>query len=280
MHFVKLSNNSNVCYLNTIIQFLISIPCFRKMIRGDTNGKTLLLSFFRIYLTHTKKSSNVILNSEVLLEELSQEWPEYGMGNQMDAHELLIRLLEYFEVKMNMKPKIDSLFNIQFTSTVKCQCGYISTTHFSERYIVMDYSSSIQHVLETKQDILEDWKCERCQQVGTTIKILKTNNPLPPVLFVQIERFDMCGGKIDEALKAVDIKLKYSYMSRVKEYILRGVVVHIGQGIDCGHYVVLIWNDINWILIDDFIIKQLGEKEALHLIKHNAYILVYSSSLC
>lgn len=105
-------------------------------------------------------------------------------------------------------------------------------------------------------EVIKDYKCEKCGQLGATI--VRSFTKLPPALMVHVNR---CW-KSNQRGQTIKLSnwLQFEPELTVKtsdgisyKYVLKSVVCHIGHSIHNGHYVCFARNPDNttWSLCDD-----------------------------
>jgi ubiquitin C-terminal hydrolase len=171
-----LSNIGNTCYLNSIVQALLSCRNFNAI----------------MILWETKNSSteqyNKILKGEInhvgaLFQTISGHGLQYG--HQEDAHEGLLMLLDSFG------DEISKVFNIKHRTIFKCICGFRNTSKGCPEVFV-DYYSDSQSTLQSyllRQTIKpNDYRCDLCKQLNST-RMIKQLYSISDVIIVTFKQY-------------------------------------------------------------------------------------------
>lgn len=126
-------------------------------------------------------------------------------------------------------------------------------------------------------DVLHE--CTSCNKRTKVTKSLRLNK-LPPVLGIQLKRFEHIGisSKIDyhiEVPSILDVKEYVSdatYPNQITTYELFGIICHLGN-VNTGHYLAYVKTaDSLWFKFDDGTVTRVSEKEVK---KVNGYMLFY-----
>lgn len=160
-----LPNHDGVCYLNSLIQALLSCPAFNRYMqilaeRGNPSaGAALLGSLFAGQLSLEGRGRAVMALRGLLTERL-------GAGGQQDIHEGMVLLLEL------LGQQVDMLFHIRYATSLLCRtCGAHRTegrTQIAPPEIVLDLGEQVESKEWLEQYILRhtqtphDYRCEHC----------------------------------------------------------------------------------------------------------------------
>lgn len=171
-----LLNAGNTCYLNSIVQALLSCRNFNAI----------------MILWETKNSSteqyNKILKGDInhagaLLQTIAEKGLHYG--HQEDAHEGLLLLLDAFG------DEIMKIFNIKHRTKFKCMCGFRNTTKGSPEVFIDYYGSkhtSLQSYLLRQTIRPKDYRCDICKRVDTT-RMVKQLYSISDVIIVTFKQY-------------------------------------------------------------------------------------------
>ena len=149
--FVNLGSS---CYINASIQALMACPVFQDMVhrlettkRYGSSDSTLV----RAWLTVTKDSGSngIVRPCEFLhaIRELSKDnCPPFASGNQEDAHEFIVFLLEAlhecFKRKVNMQITGEA---VSARDKLAAKCYHVFSDHFASNYSeILDVFYGIQ----------------------------------------------------------------------------------------------------------------------------------------
>ena len=213
---VKLLNEGvNVCFFNSIIQALYSLPLFHTYLEQTTIDNKIvkeLKRLFKIMLT-----SNIVRTS-TYIKALENKFIGYRYKDQYDAEECLREILNvcfpYYHESASIE-NFDSnkfIFRVQVTQTTKCEvnkggCGIqqddlehrqILKLNINETYNQQTVQSLIQNYHE--DDIPEDYRCQLgpsggCEKINSCNR-LSFITQVKDVLVIQLAvfRYDVNGG--------------------------------------------------------------------------------------
>ena len=209
---------------------------------------------------------------------------------------------------------VHRIFGGYFRSQLRCKCGYKSNTYDPFLDLALEVSKKHIHSIETafdeftrkeKLDSDNRWKCSGCNKHVCPTKHLSVFRP-PLSLCVHLKRFDfggfgfgrggwgggyghrhskglsMTGGggsKINKPMQfPAQLNLPLSD-SRVCEYNLTGIIVHVGNSATSGHYTAFVKKPGDsktktWYHMDDSFVETVSEKMVLK--QHDVYVLFYS----
>lgn len=210
-----LINAGNTCYLNSIVQALLSCRNFNAI----------------MIIWETKNSSteqyNKILKGEInhaggLLQTVVGKGLHYG--HQEDAHEGLLLLLDTFG------DEISKVFNIKHRTKFKCMCGFRNNTKGSPEVFVDYYGNNQQISLQSyllRQTIRpSDYRCDSCKRVDTT-RMIKQLYSISDIIIVTFKQYSH-KTQIEFPLELI--------LAPTLRYQLVAQIEHFG-GPHGGHYV-------------------------------------------
>jgi ubiquitin carboxyl-terminal hydrolase 22/27/51 len=148
----------------------------------------------------------------------------------------------------------------------------------NEKISLIDLQSCFDKYTRVEElDVLYD--CSSCNKKTKVTKSLLLNK-LPPVLSIQLKRFEHFGvsSKIDYHINipmVLDVKNYVSnlnYENQITNYELFGIVCHLGN-VNTGHYLAYVKNISGiWFKFDDATITRVSEADVK---KVNGYMLFY-----
>lgn len=337
-----LGNDSNTCYINSIIQLLGHCTPFTQMIleknfdsiiKEKNNEKPLISIELReildlMWIKHHSIKPNKFLkalqlnfdfiniysqqdSSEILgfiLDKLNEELKTTIDVNINDIiyNDILSKKLskvcdrEAYKFHKKEYSEIIELFYGQIINQTKCaECTKI---HQSQ-----DYFSCLKlEIPEIKNETNTDnennkcitlencinsyfasfylnenneneWKCDKCNTYSKNKKVAKIWK-MPPLLFISFKRFRADASKINDLVKIPE-KIDFSKYTICPsntntKYNFVGTSLHLGR-FDNGHYITIVKDNDNYILIDDINIRIMKENDATKLIDENSYMLLY-----
>jgi ubiquitin C-terminal hydrolase len=190
-----LKNNGNYCYMNSLIQALMSCSSFnqycdqyRKFANEDSNDKVKLAEEYLRLLTEnppTSKYGKIETNDVTnLLTKLTsiRKYSKYNLiiGQQEDIHEGLVLLLEALEYK-DLGP--DILFHTRYSSEIVCKkcrkakkVGKLENWQEPSEIVInlseedcheqIDNKEAIERYIKMNIQIPRDYRCENCNVVN------------------------------------------------------------------------------------------------------------------
>lgn len=280
---VRIIQKNNICYANSVLQVLYFCQEFRaKILEEGIYGHpdTLLGHLYQLFLqmSSSKKKTGIINTRKLMnkVRELNGKLSSELFNNDEhhDSHEFLIWLLDKLneEVQkkfsvagLKQKTWLENLFEGSFVSQTKCLCCETVTQRdevFMDLSLDVLQNSSLLSSLRnySKMETLtgpDKFLCEYCackQEARKGVVIKK----LPDILICHLKRF-----KYSETLRRYQ-KLCYrvAFPSELrltntvdecpdKLYELFAIIIHVGAGIQFGHYVAIVKSHGHWIKFDD-----------------------------
>lgn len=269
---LKLKNYGNNCYLNSSIQCLLSSYYVAKYLFNYKDDNTLMLELQ--HLTKKKYSQNKdVQNTLKLHKQLHSETNMFRLGEQEDAHELLVFLFDVLDTK-----SFDNIFKINYDYDLKClDCEYKTTKNENINMISLSVEKC-NNIAESFYNYINketvDFNCEKCVGKKYTKKIKMDNFIFPECLILHLKRFSVQGNKIVKNKNPVSFSKKITF--KKCKYLLRGVIVHVGV---CGHghyFYVSLKGKNEWVIYNDSFcgkIENIGQYK--DTILKNGYIYIY-----
>jgi len=291
IHPSGFQNLGNTCYMNSVLQALLSIDIINyDTINNDSND--LLTEFVKMIDELKKNTSNKPYTPSKFKQELDKKKSIFRGFSQHDAHEFMEYIINEFmecknesksESKSNLPQTIKKMFTGTTNSYLYCSnCPNILKKE--EEYITITlelYGISKNTDLSgiskntdllncfdefSKYERLDEnnmWKCSKCETVNKAKKKLELNT-VPNIVVITLKRF-MNNQKINTPVEIYE----YIILEDIKMKLV-GTVNHYG-GLGGGHYVSHGLRNGTWYLFND---SQYKEVE-IDLKDPSIYIAIY-----
>jgi ubiquitin C-terminal hydrolase len=246
----KLENNGVLCYLNSLIQALMSCTSMNQKIKNIRVG---LCDIYRIIYKkigekkcHIGDDVNIKTgNVSFILAHLCARYKSRSdslcIGRQEDAHESFIFLIE------SMGNNIEKLFHVRYETYIYCTiCKKKKKSGNNQPELYIDLSgisfenkSEMENCIERSINAPESYKCEYCSAVNNPLdngkyesNILQICNlvRLSEILVILLRK------QSSEIVKYFSDILNFKSKYGLMEYKLVAQIDHIGTS-DSGHYV-------------------------------------------
>ncbi|CAD8170779.1 unnamed protein product [Paramecium octaurelia] len=308
--YVGLNNPKYYCYMNSTLQFLLSIKELNNSLIKYPKQQNK--KFTMAYQEFLKVVQNSIPGSSISVDKLQNMClNKFKYTQQQDAHEFLLYLLseiqeelvgkkqykreefpnaqEAWDIYKSRNPDIiTDLFAGQIASKSYCsKCKEISegfdpildlNLPLQKNSIPREFKlyDCLQNYFKEEQ-INDVWKCDRCNFINKSVlrKIKLTQTP--KYLILHLKRFTQTpkSQKITDEVKypeILDIKEFCEENVEYTKYTLKGVISHMGQ-LNGGHYVAYTQRQNQWYNFDDNVVTK--DKTNQHLSDNGAYIILY-----
>ncbi len=143
----------NLCYFNSLVQFLISIPGFAEAV-ADQDSE--LAKMYCDFVSSDKKYAG----------DMAKKLKQLEFGKQQDMHEGLLYFLEHVGSAADM-------FKHRYKQLHSCDCGWSKTTHTQYCHTFIITSKNIKDHIEKHVDTPEDYKCKCGGQITITNKLAR-----------------------------------------------------------------------------------------------------------
>ncbi|KAM3137664.1 hypothetical protein pb186bvf_010278 [Paramecium bursaria] len=291
-----LINVGNNCYLNSIIQMLYNLEPFRReLLQLDTSPvsftQKLIHHFWELY-----QSDRESINTKEFYSQFLDTFPQFKYGQQEDAHECLMNILQMigqennYPIKMSFWDKVSQFCCInesiqeweqnrqrenniitryfigQLKNIIKCdQCNFTleQFEEFQSINIALEDITKTQYLNEVldnhfKSSILNMYKCKRCH--GAVSKIQNIITVFPRVLVLSFKRFAQNNNQIQRINANIAFPLNLvmdNYGERSDNiYALQSIIHHTGS-VNYGHYYASCKSKNNWYRFDDWQVDKL-----------------------
>jgi ubiquitin C-terminal hydrolase len=239
-----LVNTREICWFNSLIQSLISVPQFVSTVRtesamviADTVENRVLIAF-ALFL-RTIAQPYPVQSALPILGVFANLVKDFG-HRQEDAHEGFHLLID------KMPPAVGKIFESQWCVDLYCDtCKHI-VSHASglekmiqvimeREFIPIEASGDpFMQFLSGHMTFLEGYKCPKCTTVGRAMRIARLVQP-PDVLVVSFNKYT---GKWESPPYSARINVNYMPRPKISEmanYDLVAIIHHLGN-MNGGHY--------------------------------------------
>ena len=252
----------------------------------DKSANSSWLSLCHLYSVSEKNKTIDPSNITRHVQKLSPFLRPY---QQEDAHEFIRTLLSTLVLDGRNK-QLSSLFDGLLESAVTCQtCHHASVTR--DRYMDLSleiHGSEVEDLVGalrnfTKTEVLDkDNKvhCAKCNTKRVVSKGLKLTTA-PSILICHLKRFSFnTYGNATRLSKKIKYPLRLEikdFMSQANQgiptpYELVGLIVHVGNSCERGHYLSYIRSGHDWYEANDEVVKKVKVSTILN---QEAYVLLY-----
>lgn len=249
-------NHNSICYLNSILQCLLSCPKFVKLIvklrdKYKENNNKLAEAFLKLILKNAKKDSETPYMS-IEINKIMK------MNGQQCAAEMLLKIIEDLKLESLFEQKIEKTFycmNCNNIVSVKKDISYIY--NFSET----DISNNFVKKINMNCTHIDDYKCDKCRKKSKLI-ILNSLENVEDIFIISFNKY------IKKDL--IDFPETISLTNKKIKYQLVGIIDHVGN-LSGGHYWAQIKRNDKYYHADDSTIRPINNFEKLK----NNFILFY-----
>lgn len=249
-------NHNSICYLNSILQCLLSCSKFVKLIvklreEYKNNNNKLAETFLKLILKNAKKDNEVTYLSVEINKIM-------GMYGQQCAAEMLLKIIEDL--------KLEQLFEQKIEKTFYCMnCNNIVSTKKDVSYIynfsTEDVSDNFTKKINMNLNYINDYKCSKCCKKSKLI-ILNSLENTSDLFIISFNKY------IQKDL--IDFPEQIILTDNKKKYELVGIINHSGN-LHGGHYWSQIKRNNTFYNIDDTSVNHIDKFEKLK----NNFILFY-----
>ncbi|ORY54749.1 hypothetical protein BCR35DRAFT_296635 [Leucosporidium creatinivorum] len=318
-----LRNLGQTCYMSVVLQAFLSNPILRSFFLSDRHNRSLcertqlgekpcLLCEMDLLFSECCSSSASAFGPTNFLHTMWQSSTELSGYAQQDAHEFLISTLNLLHssspgsTNLHCTCIAHSTFAGQLRSEVRCgRCGNVTNSTDPFLDLSLDLRGGAKVGLPAGANTLADcltrftspeqlppkeYTCGTCGDTAHTASKQLSIQNLPPVLCIQLKRFEHVGGshKVDTPIR-YPLKLNMRrYMSTTLataspglaspgpdsayEYELSSLVAHEGT-LTNGHYTSICRGPDDFWVFDDDKVRRAPIAEVLNA---KAYLLIYT----
>ena len=230
---VGLKNNSgeNICFRNVVIQLLYSLPSFHLELTGTSLLSICVLKLKELF-TEINQASGAVRPTPYFH---AMAIPRYIPRRQYDSHEFLTFVLSQVYPDIDNGPYIFTVMLASCLSTCVCGCTpsqvRVSTTFLTLNVHAINDAQVVSKLLrEYFAPTLVQYTCETCKRQDGYVKTSVLEN-CPDMLLLQLSISDGHGQKIKPSLSIYQELTDFGLSLE-----LYGIIYHIGNTIQSGHY--------------------------------------------
>ena len=255
-----LQNNGSNCYLNSMIQCLLSCKTFNNFV-FNLPPNVFTTEYKQIY--NSGGDCRRILQFIIDSTNGSTNTLHYGM--QEDSNEGFILLIDAIS---KLSVDVNKLFDIRYISKYICICGNSHTNNDEKCDIFISYDNStvpFQDYIKNQKTILQDYTCPSCNKRGTTTQV-KMLCRISDIVAVVMKKYTK---KEHISLPSM---FQIKTFSGMNDYKLVAAVDHFGS-MSGGHYIAKAYRGNKSYIFNDSIINP----QPLE-ITQNTYLAFYTTT--
>ena len=271
------NQGENVCFFNSVIQVLYSLPTFRSYIEQLQTSERVVSKIKDLFTEI--RCSNEPVRTSTYISDIDLQY--YVLGMQYDAHECLLQLLAkiYSDINVNCMFKIDKL---ESTLCMHNDCGHTLNNngvcidwslHINDSMNIQSISGLLREVMDPTGKHLQGYRCDRCHRVNTTTKSVCPTQ-LSDAFVIQLNVFRFIDGSVRKVIPSLRIDQEISLWGNTMT--LSGIIYHEGEQPNCGHYTSAVKMNNAWFLISDTVVWKERKLTCTQRDSSVPYILVYT----
>lgn len=277
-----LVNNGSMCWFNSLIQVMLSLPNFIIMVRRCAADGSPIMAALDKFLAAAEAAPGPWMNAMSILTELMRACPGFG-GQQEDAAEGLVLMLD------KLHPDVSRLFEATYRIDIYCDTcratvgdprqDSMTVIPMERNFITVGTTGDpLAQYLSGHMTRMDDWKCPKCCNVASSTRPVMRIARLvkcPEILAVSFNKYDgkWSGSGAGPGMYGQDIELQCGTAAERTgpvSYSLTGIIRHFG-GRDSGHYNAVCRRPLGVWIFDDMAVApgvfQAGDAD---------YMLIYS----
>ena len=270
-----LNQGENVCFFNSIVQVLYSLPAFRDFMQQILPTNAAVLAIQNLF--REISCSNVPVRTSRYVQNLGLS--DYEVGMQYDAHECLLLLLNKIYPVIN-----DCIFKVVKLETTVCEnndCGHAinkEDTSFDWSLNVKDardfqtISGILNELMDPRGRAMPDYRCDECSIAGSSTKAVCVTH-LSEVLIIQLSIFKFIDNTTKKIIPNLIIDEEISLWGNTMT--LHAIVYHEGEQSNSGHYTSGVKMNNTWFMISDLVVLNQQKLTCSERDSSVPYILIY-----
>lgn len=245
-----INNHSNICFINSMLQFLLSSPYVNKILNENFTKENKLNHILNVIINHVMKKDQIIITFKTI--QIICVILKVNYNEQNDMMEHFSKVIEYINIK-----ELTDTFKNEYDCFLQCKSCNESKKIVAEEniFIQLDsYNIEEEKILASQIDI-EGIKCEKCNNDKHYKKNILTHLPAN-MIFVH----NMYANS-DEKIKN---KLSFNLKNGKYNYVLVSVVEYFGD-YNNGHYISINHRDGGTFRCNDEFIMKVNSFESKNI---------------
>ena len=264
------NRNSTMCWLNSMVQLLLKVISNMEQ-----------TSYLKEMIESYNQNGNCIQSTQNLRIELAMKVQELNVGQQ-DPFDFFVALQDFSNIEQE---SIVTPLTIFTKGVVECTNNSmhksISYSTEPHPYVSLDIPTdncAIQNIIEqhfSEGSYIADWRCSSCGNLGGTKRTYIQEGLTPNFILVKFKRYgisrDGRGFKIETPINPpLGFTIKTQDSSSYS-YRLCGVLTHIGNQLNSGHYIAEVMQSNRWWKCNDDKISQ----TSFNTLSNQAYAFLF-----
>lgn len=266
--FGLINNQTKCCWMNSIIQALVSCPHFVGAIQQSGADNEMVQAFRELIGANGDVSQYGARITALFRRMLKETNVADNMTNSQEcAHESLIRMIELFNDE-----QINQTLHCVRTSCIICpQCGHMQERDEHDYYMTVyehDYSDFNEVLLRHRHE--QDYhECEHCGAVNHDVSATAVPKRMSPTLIVHFNKY-----RYKARTPLAHVISAPSASGGQLRWQLRAIIHHTG-GNSNGHYTCTAWRGGHLYLLNDASYHERPQQFS-DFDTHTVFLAVYS----
>ena len=249
------NRNSTMCWLNSMVQLLLKVISNMEQ-----------TSYLKEMIESYNQNGNCIQSTQNLRIELAMKVQELNVGQQ-DPFDFFVALQDFSNIEQE---SIVTPLTIFTKGVVECtnNSTHKSISYSTEPhpYVSLDIPTdncAIQNIIEqhfSEGSYIADWRCSSCGNLGGTKKTYIQEGLTPNFILVKFKRYGISrDGRGFKIKTPINPPLGFTIQTQDSSsfpYRLCGVLTHIGNQLNSGHYITEVMRSNIWWKCNDDKISQ------------------------